>query len=101
MKKFGDLKFGDVLYVGFSKKNVLTVELDPYSKDTIIICTSDCESYNVSPNVSFDYFNIDSFIASDKDAIVNHFAEKLCDFRAESENIMRYYEYLLKLAKEL
>ena len=39
MKKFGDLKFGDVLYVGFSKKNVLTVEPYPYSKDTIIICT--------------------------------------------------------------
>lgn len=101
MKKFGDLKFGDVLYVGFSKKNILTVEPDPYSKDAIIICTSDCEPYKVSPNVSFDRFNIDSFLASDKEAIVKHFVEKLCDFRAESENIMKYYEFLLKRAKEL
>ena len=101
MKKFGELKSGDVLYVGFSKKNVLTVEPYPFSKDAIIIFTSDCEPYKVSPNVSFDCFNIDSFLASDKEAIVKHFVEKLCDFRAESENIMKYYEYLLKRAKEL
>jgi hypothetical protein len=101
MKKFGDLKFGDVLYVGFSKKNILTVEPDPYSKGNIIICTSDCESYKVSPNVSFDYFNIDSFIASDKEAIVNHFVEKLHDLLIGYDSTRMYYEYLLKLAKEL
>jgi len=103
-------KDGEVLRVKFSSRKgkfIIPSIIADYkcseieSKDTIIICTSDCEPYKVSPNVSFDRFNIDSFLASDKEAIVKHFVEKLCDFRAESENIMKYYEYLLKRAKEL
>lgn len=102
MKVFKDLKVDDTIYVGFKKKHIVKVETDSTFKIYVRIYTSDKICYLV-PNYLSYYFDFNEviLIASEKEAIVEFYTNKLKELEHDYEVNKYCFESRLKEAKEL
>lgn len=102
MKVFKDLKVGDIIYVGFEKKEIAEIKLDhPFIHDTSM-CTIDGNWYVAPSYLPFNYnYSIDGLIATDKEAIIKYYAGKLTDIQREFEYRNAYLIKMLEKARTL
>jgi len=102
MKIFRDLKVGDTIYVGFEKKEVTEIKLNHPLIHDISIYTSDGNWY-VSPSYSpFSYnYNINMLIATDKEAIIKYYADKLTALQRDFKSKNNHFVKMLKKARNL
>lgn len=98
LKEFKDLQAGDDVFIGFEKKSIVKVITDSISKDYVRIHTSDGICYLVPGYLSF-YTNCgkEGFLSTGKEAMIEHFEDKLRNL----ENKKSHYEKYLEIAKKL
>ena len=103
MKKFKDLQVGDTVFIGFEKKTVTKIVPDKnYPEDGIVIYISEDDFYYVYGHLSVDYcYGPKEHIFTGKEAMIEHYEDKLRDLELDYENKKSRYEKWLETAKKL
>ena len=103
MKKFKDLQVGDTVFIGFEKKTVTKIVPDKnYPEDGIVIYISEDDFYYVYGHLSVDYcYSPEEHIFTGKEAMIEHYEDKLRDLELDYENKKSRYEKWLETAKKL
>ena len=103
MKKFKDLQVGDTVFIGFKKKvisKIVSDEDDP--NNGIVIYISKDEFYYVYGHSSVDFgYDINKWIITDKEAMVEYFSKKLMRLEIDYKNRKSRYKKWLEKAKQI
>lgn len=109
MKKFKDLQVGDTVFIGFEKKTITKIVPDKYyPEDGIVIYISKDDFYYVYGHLSVDYcyspdycYGPEEHIFTGKEAMIEHYEDKLRDLELDYKNKKSRYEKWLETAKKL
>lgn len=107
MKTFKDLKVGDIIYVGFEKKDIVYIKPSRYLEDDIKIHTSDGGVYNVPyyitsySNFSLSVHGEQVLISSDKEAVVQFYKDQIRDLQIAFDDNIAHLEKMLEKARTL
>ena len=103
LKEFKDLQAGDDVFIGFEKKSIVKVITDSISKDYVRIHTSDGICYLVPGCLSFhtDCGREEEFLSTGKEAMIEHYKDKLRDLKIDYKNKKSHYEKWLKKVQKL
>lgn len=101
MKRFKDLQVGDTVFIGFEKKTITKIVPDKdYPEDGIVIYISEDDFYYVYGPADYCY-GPEEHIFTGKEAMIEHYEDKLRDLELDYENKKSRYEKWLETAKKL